>query len=326
MVLRGPARTRPAPLPGGAADHVAVTTDANAPGPAIAAGTIADPALSGDSLYFVGNATMLLRLAGITILTDPNFVPKGTEVPLGYGLSTTRLTDPAISMDDLPPLDAVLLSHYHGDHFDQLAEARLDRDVPIVTTPQAVTTLSGLGFRRTIGLETWATHEHTGPGGRVRITALPGRHAPGPLDIALPDVMGSLVEVWHEGAAGGAGGGARDGASDPVFRLYVTGDTLVFEGLHEIPARAGAIDLAVLHLGGTRVMGVTVTMDAEQGVELLRLIQPDRAAAIHYDDYEAFKSPIEHFVRAVREAGLDDRVDVLQRGDTRSLERGRIGR
>ena len=67
-------------------------------------------------------------------------------------------------------------------------------------------------------------------------------------------------------------------------------------------------------------------MDAEQGVELLRFIQPDRAAAIHYDDYEAFQSPIEHLVRAVREAGLSDRVDVLERGDTRSLELGRIGR
>ena len=263
------------------------------------------------SLFFVGNATVLLRVAGLTILTDPNFVPRGTQVPLGYGLSTTRLTDPAMLIEELPPIDAVVLSHYHGDHFDPLVEERLDRTVPIVTTPQAATILAGKDFGRTLALETWSRHEIDGPEGTLRITALPGRHAPGPMDIALPDVMGSLLEVWRHGP-----GGATPPAGDPDMRLYITGDTLVYEGLREIGDRSGPIDLALLHLGGTRVMGVTVTMDAEQGVELLRMIRPIAAAAIHYDDYEAFKSPIEDFVAAVRVAGLGDRVRVLRRGET----------
>jgi L-ascorbate metabolism protein UlaG (beta-lactamase superfamily) len=266
------------------------------------------------SLFFVGNATVLLRLAGLTILTDPNFVPRGTQVPLGYGLSTTRLTDPAMAIDDLPPLDAVLLSHYHGDHFDQLAEERLDRATPIVTTPQAADLLAEHGFLRTTALETWQTHALGGPEGRLRITALPGRHAPGPLEIALPDVMGSLIEVWRERAAGEQGH-----PSGADLRIYITGDTIVYEGLREIPDRAGAIDLALLHLGGTRVLGVTVTMDADQGVELLRTVRPRRAAAIHYDDYEAFKSPIADFVAAARAAGLGDQVRVLERGETLRL-------
>jgi L-ascorbate metabolism protein UlaG (beta-lactamase superfamily) len=266
------------------------------------------------SLFFVGNATVVLRVAGLTVLTDPNFVPRGTEVPLGYGLTTTRLTDPAIGMDDLPPLDAVLLSHYHGDHFDALAEERLDRATPIVTTPQAADLLGERGFRRATALETWETHVLDGPEGRLRVTALPGRHAPGPLEIALPDVMGSLLEVWRD-----AGVAPASGPDRPDLRIYISGDTILYEGLREIPDRAGAIDLALLHLGGTRVMGVTVTMDADQGVELLQAIRPLRAAAIHYDDYEAFKSPIEDFVAAVGKAGLADAVRVLRRGETVQL-------
>jgi L-ascorbate metabolism protein UlaG (beta-lactamase superfamily) len=278
------------------------------------------PIGDGASLRFIGNATMLLDLAGMTVLTDPNFVGRGTEVPLGYGLSATRLTDPAISWEALPPVDAVLLSHYHGDHFDPLVEERLDRSMPIITTPQAADTLGGLGFTATTPLETWSTHELAGPRGVVRITALPGRHAPGPLEIALPDVMGSLVEVWPAGPGGeGGAGGAADLAGEPGLRLYITGDTLVFEGLDAIAARSGPINLALLHLGGTRVMGVTVTMDAEQGVQLLERIDPERAAAIHYDDYDAFKSPVEDFVAAAAAAGFGSRVRVLRRGERLEL-------
>jgi len=73
------------------------------------------------SIVFIGNATVLLRIAGFTILTDPTFIHKHEQTWLGGGLHTTRLTDPAIELADLPPLDFVLLSHFHGDHFDQVA-------------------------------------------------------------------------------------------------------------------------------------------------------------------------------------------------------------
>ena len=145
--------------------------------------------------------------------------------------------------------------------------------------------------------------------------------------------MGSIVEVWGLGVPGPArstlesateidGGSDRDGRFEgtiepaPDLRLYISGDTLLFDGLREIPAQSGPIDHALVHLGGTRVFGVQVTMDASQGVELIRLLDPSRADAIHYDDYEAFASPIEDFVEAVAAAGLSDRVGVLRRGQT----------
>jgi L-ascorbate metabolism protein UlaG (beta-lactamase superfamily) len=114
--------------------------------------------------------------------------------------------------------------------------------------------------------------------------------------------MGSMLEF-------------RDEQNDQAVRIYITGDTLVFRDLLEIPKRYPHIDLALLHLGGTRVVGVLVTMDAEQGIETLRIVKPDLAIPIHYGDYDVFKDPLENFMRAVEAAGLRNRVRYLSRGD-----------
>src|SRR5215204_2430422 len=95
------------------------------------------PDLSQGSIFFIGTATVLLRYAGFTVLTDPNFLHAGDHVHLGYGLTSERLTNPAINIEDLPPLDLCVLSHYHGDHFDQLVEEKLDKNLPTVTTVHA---------------------------------------------------------------------------------------------------------------------------------------------------------------------------------------------
>ena len=73
------------------------------------------------SIFFIGTATVLIRYIGLTILTDPNFIHTRAGRP-GYGLSATRQTNPALEIHELPPLDLILLSHFHGDHFDQVAE------------------------------------------------------------------------------------------------------------------------------------------------------------------------------------------------------------
>jgi L-ascorbate metabolism protein UlaG (beta-lactamase superfamily) len=136
---------------------------------------------------------------------------------------------------------------------------------------------------------------------------MPGTHAPGPLRKVLPPVMGSMLEF------GDVEGTTR-------LRLYISGDTLVHDRLREIPERYPEIDLALLHLGGTRVLGILVTMDAEQGVQALRIVDPRTAVPIHYNDYGVFKSPLEDFEKAVAEAGLEDRVRYLAHGETYEFE------
>jgi L-ascorbate metabolism protein UlaG (beta-lactamase superfamily) len=261
------------------------------------------------SIRFIGNATVLIRFGGLTILTDPTFIHRHERVSIGYGMHSTRLTDPAMGIADLPPLDLIVLSHFHGDHFDQAAERGLDKSVPIVTTRSAATVLQSKGFRQSKPLETWSTMLVEKGDLRLRITALPGRHGPAVAHVLLPPVMGSLLEFQAPPA--------------PPFRLYITGDTLVYDDLREIPRRYPDIDLALLHLGGTRVLGLLVTMDAAQGVEMLRLVQPRRAIPIHYNDYDVFKSPLSDFRQAVEAAGMEDRVHYLTHGQTYTFSTAR---
>ena len=266
-----------------------------------------NPDFGSGSIFFVGNATVLIRYAGFTILTDPNFLHAGDHVHLGYGLTSVRRTDPALELEDLPPFDFVLLSHLHGDHFDRVAERKLNKATPIVSTRHATRYLKRKGFTSAHALRTWETMPITKGEARVGVTAMPGTHAPGPLAKLLPPVMGTMLEFAE------ANGETR-------LRLYISGDTLVHDSLGEIPNRYPEIDLGLVHLGGTRVLGVMVTMDGRQGVEAIRLIQPRTAIPIHYNDYTAFKSPLEDFKRAVADAGLEDRVHYLRHGDTYEFE------
>ena len=288
----------------------------------------ADPA-SG-SVFFVGTATVILRYAGFTVLTDPNFLHAGDHAHLGYGITAERRTDPAMDIDEIPAdVDFVLLSHYHGDHFDHLVEEELDRDLPIVTTHHAAEELAGKGFRETHPLETWETLAVEKGDATLDVTAMPGRHGPPVVAKALPEVMGSMLEFYPgddgqteqggTGDANGAGGGSRE---NPRLRLYVSGDTLLYDELEEIPERYPDIDLALLHLGGTRILGVLLTMDAEQGVEAVRLFDADTSIPIHYDDYDVFRSPLSDFREAVSAAGLDGRVEYLDRGERYAFDTG----
>jgi L-ascorbate metabolism protein UlaG (beta-lactamase superfamily) len=255
----------------------------------------------GGELTFIGTATVLVRFGGFTFLTDPNFLHKGDFAKLGYGLRSKRLTEPAIAIDDLPALDFVVLSHHHGDHFDEVAAAGLDKRLPIVSTPHAARKLKRQGFLNAVALETWESQTVTRGDRSVRITAMPGKHAPQPLNALLPPVMGSVLDFST--------------AAENTFRLYVTGDTLLFDDLGEIPRRFPGIDLALVHLGGTRVLGVLVTMDAAQGVRALQIIRPKTAVPIHYHDYTVFKDPLSTFKEAVAAASLKTKVDYVAHGE-----------
>lgn len=201
------------------------------------------------SIFFVGTATVILRYAGFTILTDPNFLHQGDHAHLGHGISSRRLTNPALEIENLPPLDLVVLSHMHGDHFDHIAAEKLNKTLPIITTHHATKSLRKQGFTAPYALDTWQSMSIRKGEGVLKITSMPGRHGPNILAAALPPVMGSMLEFIEQGQT--------------RFCLYITGDTLVIDQLKEIPKRYPHIDVALLHLGGTRIFGVLVTMDAK---------------------------------------------------------------
>jgi L-ascorbate metabolism protein UlaG (beta-lactamase superfamily) len=257
------------------------------------------------TMTFVGNATMLLRIGGFTLLTDPSFLHRGQRAYLGKGLWTKRLTDPALQPGELPTLDAVLLSHMHGDHWDDIATDGLDKATPVVTTQAAAKALTRKGFAATSDLRPWQQHVLSAGDEELRITSVPGVHGPGLLAKVLPPVMGSVLELVRSG--------------EVAWRGYISGDTLYRPFLGEVLERCGPLDVLVPHLGGTKALGLTVTMDARQGADLVELLKPPVTVPVHFDDYDRFTSPLGDFVAEVVRRELPGSVRTVQRGDTISL-------
>jgi L-ascorbate metabolism protein UlaG (beta-lactamase superfamily) len=177
--------------------------------------------------------------------------------------------------------------------------------VPIVTTREAERRLRKWGFAAAAPLGTW--EEWTAERGdeRLRVTSVPARHGPALAHRALPPVMGSVVELERGGRT--------------VLRVYLTGDTLCGRYLRPIRERFPDIDVMVAHLGGTRIAGLLVTMDAQQGADLVELIRPGVTVPVHYDDYDVFRSPLSHFQFEMRARGMDAGLRVVMRGETVAL-------
>jgi len=294
------------------------------------------------SLYFVGTATTILEWEGIRVMTDPNFLHAGDHVHLGPGVTGERKTNPAIDLENLPRIDAVLLSHYHADHFDEKVESSLRRDLPIVTTPHAkhhlhenkpaeesFTQVYDLDFFESCLVSISPKKTDGSPPSEARVpaikvTGMPGKHVPdGALSVAndllaaVPPTNGWMVELGYKPSIS-----APDSAFTNGYRIYISGDTLMVDDLKEIPKRYAdkKIDLMLVHLGGTTIPSpklplLMVTMDAAQGVQLMRLINPEVTIPVHYDDYDVFLSPLDDFKKAVESAGWGDRVVYLDRGD-----------
>ncbi len=259
---------------------------------------------TGDDLTFIGNATTLVRLGSFTFLTDPNFIRRGQRAYLGWGLWTRRLRDPALRPEQLPSLDLVLLSHLHGDHFDRVARAGLDRAAPVLSTPEAARRLDSWGFA-TEALRTWEHHSVVKDEEELRITAVPAVHARGVLGRMLPPVMGSIVEHVVAGSV--------------RRRVYFSGDTLTGAHVDDVRERFPDIDAAVVHLGGTRVLLRTVTMDGAMGVDFVERSRPSVVVPVHHDDYTVFRSPLSDFVDRASARGLAAELRCVERGQVVGL-------
>jgi L-ascorbate metabolism protein UlaG (beta-lactamase superfamily) len=102
----------------------------------------AGPVAETGQVNFMGTATTVLLILGFTILTDPNFLHHADRAYLGLGITTRRLTEPAMPVEQLPGLDFTVLPHHHGDHFDRIAARRLDHNLPVITEPHAAPKLT----------------------------------------------------------------------------------------------------------------------------------------------------------------------------------------
>jgi L-ascorbate metabolism protein UlaG (beta-lactamase superfamily) len=254
-------------------------------------------------VYFIGNATTLIRFGGLTVLTDPAFLHKGEHVYLGHGICARREVEPACQIADLPPIDLIVLSHYHGDHFDDVAAQELDKNLPIVSTADAVDKLSALGFEQGHPLDTWESLEVRKGDAVLAITAMPAKHSTEEaVNELLMPVNGHLLEFSRNG--------------DHLYRLYITGDTMLVDGLDEIPRRHPGIDLGLIHTGGTTFLVTVVTMTGEQGVKAVEITKPRTAIPIHYNDFSVFLSGLDDFKKAAEASTTKTEFVYLAHGET----------
>lgn len=144
--------------------------------PAAAAAATADDA-DDITVSWVGHATLLIGIRGHWLLTDPVFSERLAGV-------LPRQVEPALAPSELPPLDAILISHAHFDHLDPPSLRRLP-DAPLLVPSGLPALLPGdLPQHRVVALDTWQSWTS----GELRITAVPAAHGDGRY----------LIDRWHK--------------------------------------------------------------------------------------------------------------------------------
>ncbi|WP_402466491.1 MBL fold metallo-hydrolase [Isoptericola aurantiacus] len=252
-------------------------------------------------LTHVGGPTLLIQLGGWNLLVDPTFDPPGRRYGFALGTSSVKLAGPAVPLEDLPPIDAVLLSHdHHADNLDDAGRRLLPQVPRVVSTAAAARRLR---MPSVTGLKPWSATElaHTGRP-TLRVTATPCRHGPPLSRPVVGEVVGFVIEPADKSSGA----------------LWITGDTVTIPALAEVPRRFD-VDTMVMHLGRVR-FGLTgplrYSMDGHDAVELLRTVRPRRAVPVHYEGWSHFSEPVSDLRRAVdgAEQQLRERVVWLSPG------------
>ncbi len=248
----------------------------------------------------IGGPTALVEIGSLRILTDPTFDPAGSRYVYGPNFEANKLTNPAIALSELGAVDAILLSHdHHDDNLDSSGRAYLPQAGRVLTTPAGAQRLGG----NAQGVATWETVTLSGTDGlRVQITATPTRHGPPELEEAMGEVNGWILE-WD---------GQKHGA------LYVSGDTVLFEKLQEIPRRY-QVGTALLHLGAAHFDArgpFHLTFTSAEGAQFATELGASTIIPIHYEGWEHLvegRAEIEH---AFAQAGLEKRLRLLPLGQS----------
>jgi len=252
-------------------------------------------------LTLIGGPTVLLEWTGLRLLTDPTFDPAGSQYQ--YGPVVLRKTvGPAVEAATLGTIHGVLLSHdQHPDNLDLAGRALLSTVHQVVTTPAGAKRLGS----NAVGLATWDSTELTAPDGtRARIVATPARHGPPGIEPISGDVTGFLVRL-----------GSTDGRE--LSPIYISGDTVWYEGVAEVARRFPNVGVAILHLGAARVAArgdFNLTMDAADAIMAAHAFPSAVIVPVHHQGWAHFSESRADAARAFSAAGLEERVTWLEPG------------
>ena len=235
------------------------------------------------SLTWIGHASFLLSMGGARVLLDP--IWRDGPGPL------RRLVPPGIPSAELPPVDAVLITHNHRDHLDTWTLSRLG-DEPLYIAPLGhAPLLQSIGARRIVELDWWQSAEV----GQLEITLVPARHW-------------SMRVPWDRNEALWGGYLIRG----PEGTAYHSGDTGFFEDFSQIGERAGTIDWAMLPIGAydPRWFMRPQHMNPEDAVQAFVDLGARRFYAMHWGTFKLTDEPLNEppeFTRRVwAERNLDE--------------------
>jgi L-ascorbate metabolism protein UlaG (beta-lactamase superfamily) len=237
---------------------------------------------------WIGHATVLLRIGGMTILTDPVF---STRVGICMGLMTLgprRLVAPSISISRLPKLDLILISHAHFDHLDRPSLVRLSKKTPVITAHRTLDLVRDLGFNNVTELQ-WGE------------------------SLRIGDVNVTAREVNHWGARTFYDHHRGFNAyliESSQHRVLYGGDTAYHEGFRDLRTDGGkGVDLAILGIGAYDPY-IAAHATPEQAWQMADQCMADHVLPMHHSTFRLSHEPThEPLERLMTAAGrLVDRV------------------
>jgi L-ascorbate metabolism protein UlaG (beta-lactamase superfamily) len=250
---------------------------------------------------YIGGPSVLLDVAGVRLLTDPNFDPAGSSYTTPV-YTLHKSTDPGVNADAVGSVDAVLLSHdHHFDNLDRAGRAFLPHARQTLAPTVGAQRLGG----NAVGLAPWQSVVLGA--GALRVTATPARHGP-PGGDRGPVIGFLLTDSRHDVAA-------------DLPAIYVSGDTVWYEGIEEVARRAD-VRVAFLFMGAARVSEVGpahLTLTADEGVLVARAMPNAKIVPLHFEGWKHFSEGRDAIQRAFDDAGLGDRLHWLTPGVPVSL-------
>ena len=254
------------------------------------------------TVTWIGHATVLLRMDGLTILTDPNWSERAS--PLSWA-GPRRLVPPGLPFEALPRVDVVLISHDHYDHLDLATVKRLAAEHdPLFLVPLGLKAwFAEQGITRVEERDWWQRVEHRG----VTFVCAPAQH------FAQRTLWDSNRRLWATWAVLG-----------PSRRFYFTGDTGYFPSLAEIGRRLGPFDLAAIAIGAYVPAAImrAVHVTPEEAVQTAEDVRARVLFGIHWGTFDLAEEPLGEppermRAEAARRGVGPDRAWILRIGETR---------
>ncbi|MEO1365685.1 MAG: MBL fold metallo-hydrolase [Acidobacteriota bacterium] len=236
---------------------------------------VAEPAPA--QVVWLGHASFLIQLRaggrGVNVLVDPLLGP--------YLGTYRRYQKPGLTVDQLPALDVLLITHGHRDHLDRWTVGRLDRSTSVIVPAGLAAFFTRLGFTDVTELRWWQASERAG----LRFTLTPARHWS---RRGLNDLNASL---W--------GGFVIEGGGPSV---YHAGDSAYWQRFREIGERFPDLDCALLPIGAYDPAWFMehAHMNPEQAGDAFRDLGARRFVPMHYGTYRLTDEPLLEPVERLR--------------------------